>query len=198
MQKDNTQKHLLFEAVMHTVNLNGFHGSSMSMIAKNAQINTSNIYHYFSSKEELIMETFHYVRNMVDAFVFNPEHFKESENYFDEFKLVFKYYVDFYRQKSVYLSFMEQFGKSPYYKQLILEHKNELNGKITEFITKGISQKIYITNDIKCLKTMLFGALNELTYHLFSNANDDHHLQISACVHMLWNAVTQPLILENK
>jgi AcrR family transcriptional regulator len=49
------KKKAIFESTLELVRENGFHGTPMSLVAKKAGVAAGTIYHYFESKDALII-----------------------------------------------------------------------------------------------------------------------------------------------
>src|SRR5690606_41909398 len=60
----------IFKSTLHLIKDNGFHGTPMSQIAKHADVAIGTIYHYFPSKDELILALFEYCRKELYAYIF--------------------------------------------------------------------------------------------------------------------------------
>ena len=66
--KDDQKKEALFKATVKLVNEIGFASSSVSKIAKEANVSPSTIYVFFKNKDDLLVSTYVEIkRNMADA-----------------------------------------------------------------------------------------------------------------------------------
>src|SRR5690606_31556619 len=67
IEMDNVtdKKKAIFESTLELIKENGFHGTPMSLVAKNACVAAGTIYHYFKSKDELICELYAYNRGRI-------------------------------------------------------------------------------------------------------------------------------------
>ena len=52
----------ILEATLKLISENGFHGTAMSKVAKEAGVSAGIIYHYFDSKDELIDELYRHIK----------------------------------------------------------------------------------------------------------------------------------------
>lgn len=59
----------IYEGALELVAKYGFHGTSMSLLTKEANVSTGTVYHYFSSKDDLMKKMYCYYRSKVEAHV---------------------------------------------------------------------------------------------------------------------------------
>lgn len=114
------KKEAIFESTLKLINEYGFHGTPMSQIAARANVATGTIYHYFSSKDELILELFKYCRERTNDHIFNVDH---ALSYKEKFFFIWNRLADYYIANKEVFWFIEQFYSSPYY-ELIQQKKN--------------------------------------------------------------------------
>lgn len=130
-----SKKEAIFESTLKLVNEHGFHGTPMSQIAAHAQVATGTIYHYFSSKDELILELFKYCREKTNEHIFN---FDEDLSYKERFFYIWNRLVDYYLSNKEIFWYVEQFYASPYY--ALIQQKTTYYGadKTYLFFEEGI------------------------------------------------------------
>lgn len=109
----------IFKSTLLLIHDHGFHGAPMSQIAANAGVAAGTIYHYFASKEELILELFIYCRDKTNEHIFN---FDKDLSYKDKFYYTWNRSVEYYIENKEIFRFIEQFYSSPYY-ELITKTK---------------------------------------------------------------------------
>ena len=130
------KKLAIFDSTLELIRHNGFHGTPMSMIAKEAGVAAGTIYHYFDSKDTLIMELFFYVKDQIAKTIFKDD---DPEKPFKErfFKLWINLW-NYYTANPSCLTFMEQFTSSPYNKLDPTNESEKYNKLICEFFKSGI------------------------------------------------------------
>lgn len=131
------KKEAIFESTLKLINEHGFHGTPMSQIAVHANVATGTIYHYFSSKDELILELFKYCREKTNDHVFNVV---QSLSYKEKFFYIWSRLVDYYIANKEIFWFIEQFYSSPYF-ELIQQRKNSSyygSDRMSSFFEEGI------------------------------------------------------------
>lgn len=114
------KKEAIFLSALKLIHEYGFHGTPMSQIALQANVATGTIYHYFVSKDELILELFKYCREKTNEHIFQ---FDEVEDYKERFASVWKRLVQYYVEHKEIFRFIEQFYSSPYY-ELMQQRKD--------------------------------------------------------------------------
>lgn len=130
----------IFETTLRLVQENGFHGTPMSKIALDADVAIGTIYHYFPSKDDLMIQLFAYCGMKFNASLMLNNY--ESLTYKEKFFKVWEEFVIFYSENQSIFSFYEQFHSSPYYDVDRVEVKNQLlsENKIIQFIQEGIDR----------------------------------------------------------
>jgi AcrR family transcriptional regulator len=102
----------ILETTLRLLSERGLHDTPMSLIVKESGVSTGNVYHYFASKDELIVELYREIKLQVLSALLAS--YNESSSYEERFKSLFKgiirYYIDHPRE----INFLEQFENSPY------------------------------------------------------------------------------------
>lgn len=112
MEKISDKKRAIFESTLELIKENGFHGTPMSMVAKNAKVAAGTIYHYFESKDELILALYDYNKGRVTATIdlALAEDLPFEEKFFKVWRDLYTFYID----NPNVLIFFEQYMNSPY------------------------------------------------------------------------------------
>ena len=63
MEQVLDKRQAILDTTLRLISQNGFHGTSMSQVAKEAKVSTGIIYHYFESKDELIAELYNTLKS---------------------------------------------------------------------------------------------------------------------------------------
>ncbi len=160
VQLENTteKKCAIFESTLRLVMRQGFHGSPMSQIAQDAGVATGTIYHYFTSRDELIIELFRQCKQRIGNAMFKTD--EQLQPYPQRFVAVWKNLVNFYIAHPEVLSFMEQFFSSPYAE--IVEERNcgvQMQHVMTDFLQLGIDEGHIKQLDINILSAAFIGTV---------------------------------------
>ncbi|MBN9389758.1 MAG: TetR/AcrR family transcriptional regulator [Chloroflexi bacterium] len=103
---------------------NGFHNTPMSLIAKEAGVSAGIIYHYFESKEELILELYREVKQKIISLVLEADF--QNLNGLGVLKQVWLNTYHYYASHPKETLFLEQFENSPYIKMCLNEFNTQL------------------------------------------------------------------------
>jgi AcrR family transcriptional regulator len=61
------KRQAILDATLKLISKNGFHGTAMSKVAKEAGVSTGIIYHYFDSKDDLMDKLYGCIQNELDV-----------------------------------------------------------------------------------------------------------------------------------
>ena len=103
---------LILQAALHSIALNGFHGTSMAKVAHAAKISAATIYHYFDGKDELIAELYKAIKgNLLRAVIAEQD---ESLPLPAQIRQIIRNLIQYLILHPQDAAFMEQFDRSPY------------------------------------------------------------------------------------
>ena len=189
IQLTNNKKEHIYQSTLKLIFEGGFHGSPMSKIAKEAGIAVGSIYHYFPSKEDLIVEIYWYCKEMLNIHVF---HEKDNNLPFEvRFKNIWMNLVKFYRKNVEIFSFLEQFYGSPFYQEArisVSAYKAEKN-KLVDFLEEGKHLNQLKNLNTRILISTYIGPATTLVRScLFTNSSLDM-LELDELITIIWNGV---------
>ncbi|MFZ4862953.1 TetR/AcrR family transcriptional regulator [Sphingobacterium sp. Mn56C] len=181
----------IFKNTLVLIRENGFHGTPMSQIAKASDVAIGTIYHYFPSKENLIIELFNYSKAKVNDFIF--EQVDTTQPFELQFKQVLKAFSACHLANTDIFSFMEQFHNSPFSES---NHCSKLGtpygeNNIQNFLLKGIEAKILKPVDIVVLKAAFIGPLITFTKAIIFGKMEFSDEQLEQLINIIWNGVKQ-------
>jgi len=182
------KKIAIFESTLSLVYKHGFHGTPMSQIAAEANVATGTIYHYFSSKEELIIELFIYCREKTNEYIF----FKDEESgYKERFAYIWNRLIDYYINNKEIFWFVEQFYSSPFY-QLICNKKSPSYygvDKMKLFFEEGIKSKTIRKINFYTLVSIYIGTATSHVRLVTFGFNTSCKNNREELLEIIWNAV---------
>ncbi|HSQ43651.1 MAG TPA: TetR/AcrR family transcriptional regulator, partial [Ginsengibacter sp.] len=122
------KKEAILKSTLELIKDNGFHGTPISMIAKHAGVASGTIYHYFPSKDAIIVELHQRIKTEMVAAMFSKTNTSRSykQQFFDGWINLCKYFIN----NPSALFFNEQFTSSPYIKTL---SKKDAKGSVSRF-----------------------------------------------------------------
>ncbi|MCD4686599.1 MAG: TetR/AcrR family transcriptional regulator [Anaerolineae bacterium] len=102
----------ILNATLALVSEHGFHGTSMSMIAKAAGVSAGIIYHYFENKDALMLALYGRIKRRLGRAIVAG--FAGDMPLRDGFRQILLTFLNFYMQRPHEAAFVEQFSNSPY------------------------------------------------------------------------------------
>lgn len=140
MAKVKDKRTAILEATLRLISKNGFHGTAMSQVVKESGVSAGTIYHYFVSKDELIDELYKTIkRDFSEAILKDFNHNLPLRAQVKQlFESTFRYYI----QRPQESAFVEQYSKSPYYRQELELEMSQYYMPLIECIERGKTEMI--------------------------------------------------------
>src|SRR5690606_4828109 len=185
--EDTTEKKsVIFESTLRLIRKQGFHGSPMSQIAQDACVATGTIYHYFASKDTLIIELFKHCKQKISSAMFKEE--ETGLPYPDRFVTVWTNLVHFYIDYPAILSFMEQFFSSPY---AGVVHESmcsvQMQNEMANFLQQGIETGHIKPLDINILGAAFIGTVTATAKRHINGHYSFDEASMNEMVTIIWN-----------
>src|SRR5690606_7362999 len=152
------KKQAIYESTLLLIKEFGFHGTPMSQIAQEAGVATGTIYHYFDSKDELIVDLYHYVKQRMQPAIFKDN--DHTLSYPERFTNVWMGLVKYYVRHPEVLSFVEQFFSSPYVKIVYPEDRVCFQDEVSVFLKLGIQEGYIKPLDINIVSAAYIGTIS--------------------------------------
>ncbi|MBD3631304.1 TetR/AcrR family transcriptional regulator [Cyclobacterium sp.] len=184
MENISDKKKAIFESTINLITENGFHGTPMSMVAKNAGVAVGTIYHYFESKNQLIGELHAYNRGRVVEII--KETIGENISHKKTFQNIWTNLYQFYIENTNVLIFFEQFINSPYN---INKFPTHFQGELFDFFKGGIGKGEIKDVKPEILVVLTLGSITtSAKLHKFGsiplNFTDQHNI-----IQILWDGM---------
>ena len=159
------KKEAILKSTLTLIKDNGFHGTPISMIARHAGVASGTIYHYFPSKDDIIMELNRKIKGeMVDAMFTKGGTKKEyRQQFFDGWMGLCKYFIN----NPDALFFHEQFNSSPYAKIALKKNGKGTISKFNEFFQLGMDKGYLKKMEYLLIASAVFGCITATAkYHV--------------------------------
>jgi len=186
------KKEAIFKHTLLLVQEKGFHGTPMSLIAQHASVAIGTIYHYFPSKNDLILSLFANSRKQLEHFIFEAD--DPMMPYKHRFYTHWKRFIKFYEIHPDIFKFFDQFYSSPYYQMVKDKQREEITcgeNLVYNFLKQGIDDNILKNVDPFIISSMFLSSAigiikkNIIENNLISPSHIDDYLNI------LWDGVKQ-------
>jgi Transcriptional regulator len=188
LEETAEKKCAIFESTIKLVRERGFHGSPMSQIAQEAGVATGTIYHYFASKDDLLIEVFRHCKRQISAAMFRPE--EEQLPYPERFVAVWINLVRFYIRRPGVLSFMEQFFSSPYAATVYNKSYNvQMQNEMSVFLQQGLDQEIIKPLDINVITSAFIGTANAVAKRHINGHHAFDEASMNEVVNIIWDGI---------
>jgi len=119
LQKSIDKRNALIKATIELVNNNGFHATSMSKIAKMANVSPATIYLYFENKQDLVNKTYLQVKEAYTKYAF--ANYNEEMSVIEGFEIIWKQIADFKFKECENALFLSQCDNTPMIDEPILQ-----------------------------------------------------------------------------
>ena len=106
----------IFDSALKLFVESGFHGTPTSRIAKEAGVSNGTLFHYFSTKEELIKELYIHVKEECNQFLASK--IKASDSVEQHFKKVYLYSVYWGLENQEKFHYIQQIHFSPHISEI--------------------------------------------------------------------------------
>ncbi len=185
--QDEEKKAALFEATVKLVNEIGFASSSVSKIAKIANVSPSTVYVYYENKQDLLVSTYIELKGRLARAVLDD--FDESLPLRDIMERLWINMFNYISNNLEYNSYIEQFANSPYASLVDVEKLEKPFTKVRKVFQKGIEQKILKDVDPNFLTAFTFKPVSFLANPHFCHGVEYGEEDIVRAFIMAWDAL---------
>lgn len=183
----------IFKHTLLLIQEHGFHGTPMSQIAKSSDVAIGTIYHYFPSKEELILQLYDYCKREIHRYIFDD--MDKSLSYKEQFFIVFKRFCSFYQHNTDKFSFMEQFYNSPFF-EMVKDKTCDGDGpyeenKVIAFLLQGMEKNILKKLDVCILSSAYIGVAVSFSKSVLYGKIQFNEKHLDDLIEIIWNGIKQ-------
>lgn len=185
--KDINKQEAIIEATILLVNEIGFVSSSVSKIAKKANVSPATIYIYYKNKDDLLVSTYVEIKKKMSATLL--EGFDNSKPFKEILQTFWKNGFQFVKENKSLYQYSEQFANSPYSD---LVNHSELEKHFEPFITmlqKGIEQKVIKNVPFDLLATFIFYPIMIMSNQKMCRALELNEEIIETGFSLAWDAI---------
>jgi TetR/AcrR family transcriptional regulator, multidrug resistance operon repressor len=176
----------ILKSTLELIKDNGFHGTPISLIAKNAGVASGTIYHYFPSKDAIIMELNYQIKKDMVAAMFNDGNTKKDykQQFFEGWINLCKYFIN----NPSSLIFTEQFNSSPYAK--IASRKDEGSvSKFNEFFQLGMDKGYLKKMEYLLIASAVFGCITATAKYHATSRFGFKDIDLCKIANILWDGI---------
>ncbi|MFC2086244.1 TetR/AcrR family transcriptional regulator [Bacteroidota bacterium] len=186
--KDESKKEAIFDAAIELINSTGFAETSMSKIAKKANVSPATIYVYFENKEDLLNKMYIMVKHKLSIGLMDG--IRENMPIKDRFRRLWKNMFFSFIDNPQYFRFIEQFSNSPLIKKVSIEEAHIQYHSLYDLYEIGRNEKIIKEYPVQLISYFSFmPIINIAKDHLNGDFNMSEEL-IETAVELAWDAIT--------
>ena len=156
--KDDNKVARIYSAAIMVINHEGFEGSSMSKIAKKADVSAATIYLYFENKEDMLKKLYIYLKGRMGHSYFNSELDLSSSK--GTFRTIWLNHYQYILDNIEEYNFLENFSNCPLIERIekenTLDYCPTFESLFQNSKTAGLLQNIH--NDI--IYSLLFAPIS--------------------------------------
>ncbi len=182
------KKQKILNTTIRLITEQGFHATPMSQIAREAEVAAGTIYHYFSSKEELIQVIYEQLAEEIDAViqeVDDPEMTVE-QRFYEIWLNVFRYFIG---NQEKFL-FLEQFNHSPFQQETAGRFHGRLLQNMRDWYQKANTDSVLIDLPENLISALMYSQLSALVHvHIFQEVDLDGTL-IEKAMRCSWRSIS--------
>jgi len=185
--KDDEKREALFEATVKLVNEIGFVSSSVSKIAKEANVSPATIYVYYKNKEDLLVSTYIDIKRNLSEAVLN--NFDNKLPVRDILRNVWFNIFEYISNNLEYFKFAEQFSNSPYSSLVNKEAVEQYFDPVINVLQRGIEQKIIKNVNLDILGAFMFYPITVLANPRLCQNFELNEENIETAFTLAWDAI---------
>jgi AcrR family transcriptional regulator len=185
--KDDSKHQAICNAAIELITRNGFADTSMSKIAKAANVSPATIYVYFENKEALLRKLYLFVKREMSAELLRGV--KENQAVAQSFRIIWNNFYNYATQNPVRFAFTEQFANSPLVDGCREESLNYFQ-PLLEVFERGKTEKVFKDISLEIFVAFTFAPLTGLIKgHFFGEIVLDEKA-LAQAFEIAWDAVT--------
>ncbi|QNF35699.1 TetR/AcrR family transcriptional regulator [Adhaeribacter swui] len=181
------KKKAIFNTTLSLIRDHGFHGTTMSLLIKNSGVAAGTIYHYFDSKDSLIIELHAYIRTILANALLESD--DQSKSFKERFFTFWNRQWLFYTQNPDALYFIEQFVNSPYYLRCPYYQNDHCQNIITQFVKTGIDAAILKPMNYRIMGIMVHSSVLTAAKIKLKNQLPIGEEEVSQVIEMMWDGI---------
>jgi AcrR family transcriptional regulator len=185
--KDLQKQEAIIKATVDLVNEIGFASSSVSKIAKKANVSPATLYIYYENKEDLLVSTYIEMKKKMSVALLKG--FDDSRPFRDIFFTFWKNAFHFVRENRSLYYYSEQFSNSPYSELVDHQELEKHFEPMLRVLKNGIDQKIIKNVSFEILSTFIFYPVMILSNPKMCRGIEVDDETIETSFNLAWDAI---------
>lgn len=184
------KQELILQAALKLFVEFGFHGTPTSKIAKEAGVSNGTLFHYFKTKDELVVALYVHIKTKLAICAHGTR--VEGETIKATFKREFIAALLWAKDSPKEFLFTQQFMASPYYAMVSDEEIQKQTKNFMELMQEAIDARVLKPLPINLLFSLLSSHISGINqYLLISNLDSEkEHELINLSFELIWDMIT--------
>jgi len=183
------KKDEILKVALRLITESGFHATPTSKIAKEAGVANGTLFHYFKTKDDLILAL--YTKHQNELRLFIDKHSTKNNSIDSTFHVFYISTINWIHENQTAFQFIQQFHQSPFYQLIPREYINQNESFLIELLQQGLNQGAIKQLPIELLHSMInshiIGTINYLTTRNLSL--EDFHKTTQKSFSLLWDMI---------
>ena len=168
----------------------GFHRTPTSKIAQEAGVSNGTLFHYFKTKDDLVVALYIYIKSNLSACI--DRNYTEEETIKSTFKRMFLSSMYWALKNPTEFRFTQQFHASPYLSMVSHEEILKQTKFFMDFMQEAIKAQILKPLPIDLLFTLISSHIYGINEYLVASNVDDQKQKeiIDQSFDLIWDMIT--------
>ena len=185
--KDLQKQEAIINATVDLVNEIGFGSSSVSKIARKANVSPATLYIYYENKEDLLVSTYIEIKKKMSKTLL--KNFDNTQPFRDILFVFWKNGFEFTKENGAFYQYSVQFSHSPY-SDLVDHRELEKHFEpLIQVLQKGIEQKVIKNVPFEILVTFIFYPIMILSNPKMNRAKELDNETVESAFNLAWDAI---------
>lgn len=185
--KDDEKVNRIYQAAIKVVNSDGFQGSSMSKIAKEADVSAATIYLYFENKDDMIKKLFIHLKSKMGHSYFSEESDLSSSK--GTFRTIWLNHYQYVMENMEEYNFLENFSNCPLIERVEKENKADYCPTFESLFDKSKSNGLIMNMNNDLIFSLLFSPINYLVKKSKSTGKTLNTTELIDVFEASWRAI---------
>lgn len=188
MVSDKQQE--ILKAALRLFVESGFHGTPTSRIAKEAGVANGTLFHYYKTKDELIVALYSSIKGKLNERMHNGT---QSELSFKEnLKIIYANTLNWAAEHKEEFYFVQQFNTSPFLSLIAPEEISRQTKPHLEILESAVRQKIFKNLPVELMFVLLNNHIYGISQYIHNIAPEDAQKKqlIDDSFDLLWRMLT--------
>lgn len=181
------KREAILTATMQLITEHGFHATPMSLVAKEAGVAAGTIYHYFSSKEELINQLYAELKQKMGAALLQNDEGGGTmrERFFRFYQNLYTHFI----QHPEEFMFLEQYANSPYITQTAREENQQFYQPVVDFLVQGMEIGVLRKLEKELVTALVYGHVVSVAKLQLSGQLEISETRLQQAIQSCWDSV---------